>query len=73
MLKFYEWAGLQSGGIAAIRNEMASLTYGNGLFVMEGPSGIHTLHGDTTDLERLNAHWYGFCADTRNKYPMVTA
>lgn len=49
-------------------NEMAALHYRNGMFVMAGPSGIHTLHGDTTDLERLNAHWSGFCADTRNQF-----
>ena len=36
-------------------------------FVMEGPSGVHTLLVDATDLNRLNAHWAGFCADARNK------
>lgn len=73
MLNFYDWSGLQTGRLSAIHNEMACLTYVDGLFVMEGGSGTHTLHGDTTDLERLNAHWAGFCADTRNhfKSPVV--
>lgn len=73
MLNFNDWAGLQTGRIATIHNELASLHLADGLFVMVGPSGVHTLHGDTTDLERLNAHWAGFCADTRNKFktPMV--
>jgi hypothetical protein len=36
-------------------------------FVMEGPSGVHTLLVDATDLDRLNAHWTGFCGDRRNQ------
>ncbi len=35
-------------------------------FVMEGPSGMHSLLVDATDLDRLNAHWTVFCADARN-------
>jgi len=55
--------------------ELADLSYKGGLFIMTGPSGVHTLHGDTTDLDRLNAHWAGFRADTRNHFaaPMVLA
>ena len=67
-LNFEDWTGLQTGRIATIHQELASLTYKSGLFVMIGESGIHTLHGDTTDLQRLNAHWAGFCADTRNQF-----
>jgi hypothetical protein len=37
-------------------------------FVMEGPSGRHSLLVEATDLERLNAHWTVFCADRRNVY-----
>jgi len=48
--------------------ELADLYYKGGMFIMTGPSGVHTLHGNTTDLERLNAHWAGFCADTRNQF-----
>ncbi len=73
MINFSDWAGLQNGSIAAIRCEMAVLTFTNGMFVMEGPSGIHGLHGDTTDHLRLAAHWAGFTADTRNKYPEIAA
>ena len=68
MMNFEDWAGLQNGQIATIYREEASLTYKSGLFIMVGPSGVHTLHGDTTDLDRLNAHWAGFCADKRNKF-----
>jgi hypothetical protein len=35
-------------------------------FVMEGPSGRHSLLVDATDIDRLNAHWTVFVADTRN-------
>lgn len=37
-------------------------------FVMEGPSGIHSLLVDATNLDRLNAHWSVFCDDERNLY-----
>ena len=69
MLKFNDWAGLQTGRIATIHQEMASLHYAGGMFIMAGPSGTHTLQGETTDLERLSAHWAGFCADSRNHFP----
>ena len=35
-------------------------------FVMEGPSGTHSLLVAATDLDRLNAHWTVFCDDERN-------
>ena len=37
-------------------------------FVMEGPSGTHSLLVDATDRNRLNAHWRNFCQDGRNRY-----
>ena len=55
MLSFNDWAGLQTGRVAAIHFDLAVLTCKNGLFIMEGPSGVHTLHGDVTDDERLSA------------------
>ena len=36
-------------------------------FVMEGPSGVHSLLVDATDLDRLNAHWTTFAIDERNR------
>ncbi len=71
MLTEHDMTMLKMG--ATYWNELAEIIYNGGMFIMTGPSGIHTLHGDTTDLERLNAHWVGFCADTRNKFstPMV--
>ena len=48
-------AGLGSGAMPKERR-----------FVMEGPSGRHSLLVDATDLDRLNAHWQVFCADQRN-------
>ena len=35
-------------------------------FVMQGPSGRHSLLVDATDLDRLNAHWTVFVTDPRN-------
>lgn len=48
-------AGLGSGAMPKERR-----------FVMEGPSGHHSLLVDATDLARLNAHWTVFVADPRN-------
>ena len=36
-------------------------------FVMTGPSGRHSLLVVATDLDRLNAHWRVFAADSRNR------
>lgn len=73
MLTELDLAMLKANMIHAV--ELADLSYKGGMFIMVGPSGVHTLHADTTDLESLNAHWAGFCADSRNKFatPMVTA
>lgn len=48
-------AGLGSGAMPKERR-----------FLMEGPSGNHSLLVDATDHARLSAHWRGFCADQRN-------
>lgn len=37
-------------------------------FVMEGPSGVHSLLVDATDLDRLNAHWVTFAGHHLNRY-----
>ena len=39
-----------------------------GQFVMDGPSGSHTLKIDATDLARLNAHWGVFASHPANTY-----
>jgi hypothetical protein len=67
MLTFNDWAELQTGRIATVHHELASLVHVGGMFIMAGPSGVHTLQGHSTDLDRLNAHWAGFTADTRNR------
>lgn len=55
--------------------ELADLERQGDKFVMSGPSGVHVLDVHMTSLERLNAHWAGFCADPRNQFknPMVRA
>ena len=70
-LNFTEFAGLQTGRIARIHCGRASIEVaGRGQdarFVMEGPSGVHTLLVDATDFERLNAHWTAFASHELNK------
>jgi hypothetical protein len=73
-LTLNDQAALEARG-ARIHQGRASLTVMRVLsgetmerrFVMEGPSGVHTLLVDATDLDRLNAHWKGFCMDRRNQ------
>lgn len=36
-------------------------------FVMEGPSGKHSLMVEATPLSRLNAHWLGFASHPANQ------
>lgn len=76
-LSLTDFAALTARG-SRIHHQRASLqvlqTSQNGQtperrFVMEGPSGTHTLLVDATDLERLNAHWTVFCSDSRNQHP----
>ena len=68
---FMVWARLQKGSMSAVYHEQASLRFANGLFIMEGPSGTHTLHADATDDIRLAAHWKGFASTKENKYKKV--
>ncbi len=42
-------------------------------FIMEGPSGRHTLLRVATDLDRLNAHWTTFAAHPLNATAAVAA
>jgi len=36
-------------------------------FVMKGPSGVHSLLVEATDLKRLNAHWTVFASAPENQ------
>lgn len=57
-----EWvpmAGISGLGAGAMPKERR--------FVMTGPSGRHSLLVDATPIERLQAHWSGFCSDRRNR------
>ena len=70
-LNFVQFAGLQNGRVARIHCGRATVEVaGRGQdarFVMEGPSGKHTLLVDATDFERLNAHWVAFASHELNK------
>lgn len=59
-----EWIGLQTGRISTIHSGRVSLSVTGKeqekRFVMKGPSGIHSLLVEATDLDRLNAHWLPF-------------
>lgn len=65
-----EYEFLRAGRIVTVHGNRATLTLsGKGQdarFVMEGPSGKHTLLVDATDLNRLNAHWVNFANHTLN-------
>lgn len=37
-------------------------------FILNGPTGTHTLLVSATDSDRLNAHWQGFCEKTANQH-----
>lgn len=75
-------ADITPATIAYLRTEKARRTHGKASlrvaivdgpnepeerFVMEGPSGVHTLLVVATDAARLNAHWRVFAADPRNR------
>ena len=66
-LSLTEYASLLARG-ATIHFNRASLQIKERCFVMEGPSGMHSLLADATDLDRLNAHWTAFATDSRNAY-----
>lgn len=72
VLTHNEWAAMHARA-ARIHFERASVEIkGRGVdarYVMEGPSGTHSLLCTATSLDRLNAHWTNFCLDPRNRYP----
>ena len=59
-----EYEFLRAGCVQRIQCNHATLTdFGEGQdarFMMEGPSGKHSLLIEATDLDRLNAHWVPF-------------
>jgi hypothetical protein len=67
-ITFIRWARLQAGNLASVHHDRARLGYRNGAFVMEGPSGTHTLQADATDYKRLDAHWQIFASNSANQY-----
>lgn len=58
------FAKLMSGVIICIDVGPCTLTRpgvsNRNRFMMDGPSGQHSLDASCTDLARLNAHWKGF-------------
>jgi len=75
-LTHFDRAVLIKGGIAIDHGKAtlyaewhADLSTGatEGRFVMEGPSGRHTLLIEATDTERLAAHWRVFCEHEANR------
>jgi hypothetical protein len=71
-LYFIEFAGLLSGRLARVHVGRASVEVeGKGeerRFVMRGPSGVHSLLVDATDMDRLNAHWVAFASHDANQF-----
>ncbi len=61
---------LTSGRVLKVQGNLATLTISgkdqDARFVMEGPSGKHTLLVEATDVVRLNAHWVNFANHTLN-------
>ncbi len=78
-----DFAALTSGRVAAVTHDAATLRchdydaldprYPEARFIMEGPSGRHTLLRVATDLDRLNAHWTTFAAHPLNRTAPVAA
>jgi hypothetical protein len=71
-ITFNDWALLQSGYFSSVHCGHATLRIaGKGedaRFVMDGPSGKHSLLVSETDVDRLNAHWQGFASHHLNRY-----
>lgn len=63
-LSFNEFASIDARG-AVVHFERASVRRQGDRYVMEGPSGIHTLLREATNDERLNAHWTVFAEQNR--------
>lgn len=60
------YAFLLSGDSARTTFGKATVAVKADRFVMTGPSGVHSLLIEATDVERLNAHWQGFCSHPAN-------
>ena len=50
-----------------VRWANASISIRGNSFVMEGPSGTHSLLIEATDQKRLNAHWVSFASHPLNQ------
>lgn len=60
------YAFLLSGDNATTTFGHSTLTVKGDRFEMTGPSGVHSLLILATDVDRLDAHWKGFCATASN-------
>lgn len=62
-----EYAYMLSHPGARLSNETGTcrINYaaGDNVWIMHGPTGLHTLFAGTTDRDRLNAHWRVFVAN----------
>lgn len=63
-LTFSEFVSIDARGVV-VHWELASVRRQGDRYVMQGPSGIHTLLRDATTDERLNAHWTEFADKNR--------
>lgn len=65
-----EYEFLLTGRVTAVQGNLAKLTVSgkdqDARFLMEGPSGKHSLLVAATDLNRLNAHWVQFANHSLN-------
>lgn len=64
-----QWAGIQTGRIARVHFERATIEKRGNRFLMTGPTGEHSIDIDSSSLDRVNAHWVSFVSDPRNQYP----
>ena len=62
-----DFASLIARG-ARIHWARASLSVSGRRFVMEGPSGTHSMDMDLTSRDRLNAHWKAFALHVDNQF-----
>ena len=75
-LTYVQFARIQNGRVARVcfggaSLEVCRVTSPCGdierRFVMKGPSGVHSLLVESTDLNRLNAHWTVFASSPENQ------
>jgi hypothetical protein len=59
-------AALRASSAARVTHGKAQLRASVDRFVMEGPSGSHSLAIDATDAVRLDAHWRIFATHSLN-------